>query len=373
MSVKLSALSRTYGEFYAPAFSIRIGDDDLMRNRLIAVAQVEVDLELGAAGRFSFAVVNAYDIEKHAFRSGDGRDVIQALKFGTRLQVWMGYGDFKSMRKVMSGVVTEISTSFPESGAPELTISGYDHGFLLTGGKNTFTWTDAKDSAAARRIAGVHNLPATIEETAEEHAQIEQNQESDFEFLKKLADRNHYELFVDEHGKLHFHKPNDKADPVVTLAWGEGLLSFKPEANLAGQVSRVEVHGWDHKRKKQIVGEARAGEESGLEGQEKSAGQYVNAALIQDPDKLPVLRLRQPVFTMSEARERAKAALNEHAKKFLTGEAESIGLPEIRPDYRVRLENLGDLFSKAYYVQKATHRIDANGYRTRFTIKETKA
>ena len=84
-----------------------------------------------------------------------------------------------------------------------------------------------------------------------------------------------------------------------------------------------------------------------------------------------MLRLRQPVFTQSEANERAAAALNERAKRFLTGEAESIGLPEIRPDRNVSLENLGAMFSKTYYVQQATHKVDGSGYRTRFKVKET--
>jgi phage protein D len=77
------------------------------------------------------------------------------------------------------------------------------------------------------------------------------------------------------------------------------------------------------------------------------------------------------VFTQAEADQRAKAALNERAKQFLTGEGETIGLPEIRPDRNVELDNLGVPFSKTYYVQEATHKIDSNGYRTRFKVKET--
>jgi phage protein D len=153
----------------------------------------------------------------------------------------------------------------------------------------------------------------------------------------------------------------------VTLNYGEGLLSFKPEANLAGQVAAVEVHGWDPKQKKAIVGKASAGEESGLSG--KSAGQHLNG-FVRDSRKKPTLRLRQPVFTQSEADARAKAALNERAKQFLTGEGETIGLPEIRPDRNVSLEKLG-AFSKTYYIQQATHKIDTGGYRTRFKVKET--
>jgi len=52
----------------------------------------------------------------------------------------------------------------------------------------------------------------------------------------------------------------------VALEWGRGLLSFKPEANLAGQVSLVEVRGWNPKTKETFLGTASAGQESGLDG-----------------------------------------------------------------------------------------------------------
>ena len=35
-------------------------------------------------------------------------------------------------------------------------------------------------------------------------------------------------------------------------------------------------------------------------------------------------------------------------------------------DESVALENLGAPFSKTYYVQQAVHKVDGNGYRTRF-------
>lgn len=368
--MELATLSKKYAEFYAPAFSIRVGADDLIRDALVAVSQVEAELVLGAASRFSFTVVNAYSIDKRAFYTGRGKNLLDLLNFGAVVDLCMGYGDARSMPRIVSGLITEMTTNFPESGTPELAIAGYDHSFPLTNGKNSRTWTKSRDSDAAHEIASFHNLDAKIEDTKEKHAQIEQNNESDFEFLKKLADRNHFELFVDEQRTLHFHKPSDKSDAVVRLAWGEGLLSFKPEANLAGQISKVEVYGWNPKTKEQIVGRAQAGEESGLDGKSKSAGDRLKK-FIKDPSKQPTLRLRQPVFTQAEANARAKAALNEKAKQFLTGDAEALGLPEIRPDRNVQLDNLGAQFSRVYYVQQATHKVDGNGYRTRFKVKET--
>ena len=368
--MELAALSSKYGDFYAPAFSIRLGNDDLVRDLLVAVTQVEADLVLGAASRFSFTVVDSYDLDLRMFKSERGSNVLDLLAFGTQVDICMGYGDARSMPRVISGVITEVGTSFPESGTPELTISGYDNSFPLTGGKSTRTWSNARDSDAVHELASFHNLASKIDDTDEQHAQIEQNQESDLEFIKKLADRNHFEVFVDEQRALHFHAPNDKSDAVVRLAWGEGLLSFTPEANLAGQVCKVEVRGWDRANKKTILGTASAGEESGRDGKGRSAADRLKQ-FIRDPSKQPVLRLRQPVFTQSEANERAKAALDERAKQFLTGEAECLGLPEVRPDRNVLLDNLGELFSRTYYVQQANHKVDANGYRTRFKVKET--
>lgn len=366
--MELVTLANSYGNFYAPAYSVRLGQDDMVRDLAIAVSQVEVDLVLGAASHFSFTITDCYSHKLHEFKTGRGADLLKLLTFGAEIQVCMGYRDAKSMPVAMVGTITEITTNFPDGGSPELAVSGYDHGFAMTLGKSSRKWTKARDSEAAAEIASFNNLSARIERTKEQHEQIEQNQLSDWEFLKKLADRNHYELFVDERKTLHFAPPDDRATAVVKLKYGEGLLSFKPQANLAGQIAAVEVHGWDTKQKKPIVGRASAGEESGLSG--KSGGQILNG-FIRDPQKRPTLRLRQPVFTQAEADQRAKAALNERAKQFLTGEGETIGLPEIRPGRNVELDKLGVPFSKTYYIEKATHRIDTGGYRTRFSVKET--
>ena len=365
--MELVALSDRYSNFYAPTFSIRLGPADLTRDLLLAISQVEVDLELGKTSRFSFTVTDCYNQDKQVFESGRGKDALELLNFGGEVDICIGYGDAKSVPIMLSGMITNITTNFPETGAPELTISGNDHGFPLTLGKGSDSWSNELESNVVKVIASRNNLNSNVKATQERLPQIVQSQESDWEFLKKLAGRNHCELFIDEKRTLHFVPPNDKATEIIRLAWGEGLLSFRPDANLAGQFSKVEVYGWDRNRKEPIIGVGRAGEESGLIG--ASGGQRLQR-FVRDPTKLPTLRLRQPVFTQSEANTRAKAALNERAKEFLKGDAESVGLPEIRPDRIVFLDNLGRAFSKNYYVQQATHKVDSNGYRTRFKVKE---
>ncbi len=363
--MEMSELSRANGAFYVPAFAVFLGGDDVQRELRVAVSQVEVDLTLGAAGRFSMSIVDCYSIEKHAFMSGLGADILNLFKFGASVEIRMGYGDVNDLVPLLTGTITEVATSFPESGYPELTVSGYDHAFPLTLGKNSRNWSARTDSYAVAEIVRFHNLTGDIDSTSETHSQIEQNQEADLDFIKKLAEHNGFEFYV-EGNRLRFGKPKGAGDGLVKLRWGEGLLSFKPEANLAGQVSAVEVHGWDVATKQPIVGRATSGDELDRDARRDSAAQ-----LLQKGVQSPVLRLRQPVQSQAQADQLARAALNERATKFLTGEGESIGLPQIRPDTNITLGNLGTAFSRTYYVQQATHRVDGNGYRTRFKVKET--
>jgi phage protein D len=365
--MRLQDFSPKYGDFYAPAYAVRVAGADLMRDSLIAVTQVEVDLVLGAMSRFSFTVANAFDTDRREFLDASGKDLLETLAFGAEVKVAAGYGDASSLPVLISGVITEVGTNFADGGAPELTVAGYDHAYPLSVGKNSASWAQRRDSDVAAEVARVHNLATDITPTRVQQPQIEQNQESDLEFIKKLADRNErYKVYVTER-TLHFAPARDKQDPVATLPYGAGLLSFKPEANLAGQVGAVEIVGWDTARKEAIVGRARRGDEPGRDPRRDSAGDYLQS-VVRGP---PTLRLRQPVHSQAEADERARAALAERAQEFLTGEGETLGLPEIRPDTTVALEAIGRRFSKAYYVEEATHRVDGNGYRTRFKVKET--
>jgi len=363
----LADFSNSNGAFYAPTFQVKIGGQSLTHALGIAVTQVEVDLILGAAGRFSFTCVNTFNDKQHAFLTTYGQPVLELLKFGATVEVALGYGDFSRLPTLITGAITEIGTSFSEGGSPELTVAGYDELFPMTLGKQSRSWKNITDSGVISNLANEYGLVPAIQSTQEQHAQIEQNQESDLELMKKLADRNHFEFYVSTPNKLHFGEPNDGGDGVVNLLWGRTLLSFKPEANLAAQVSQVEVYGWDPEQKKPIVGKAVAGDESGRDPRRQSGGQRVSAIA----KKAPILQVRQPVFTEAEAERRAKAILTDHAKKFLTGEAESVGLPALLPDRNINLGNLGDPFSKTYYIQQTTHKVDSSGYRTRVKVKET--
>src|SRR5689334_2640674 len=123
--MELATLAERHGSFYVPAFEVRVDGQALTETRRAAVSQVEVDLALNAAGRFSFTVVNAYDDKKHAFLSDLGQPLLEQLRFGSKVEIAVGYGDHAGLTTVLNGVITEITTGFAEGGSPDLSVAGY--------------------------------------------------------------------------------------------------------------------------------------------------------------------------------------------------------------------------------------------------------
>jgi len=373
MAINILQIEKARQNFYAPAFNIKVADQSLVLKLQLEVTSVQIDNTLDAADRFSFTINNAFDIATREFAKVDGRTLPEFFAFGAPVEIFMGYGDRTKLDLMLSGIVTELSTNFPSSGAPQLTVSGYDHSYCLTKGTQSDSWTDKRDSDVVRLIAKKYTLNPKVEDTKVVQPKIEMSQESPAKFLQRLADRNGYEWFV-VNTDLFFRSPSNDERGVIELAWGRGLVSFSPEIKLAEQVSEVEVYGWNVQTKEKIVGKARKGDEPGRDqargsGKPRSSGaEYLRSVC---RDKASTLRVREPVFSQQQADQRAKAILKRRAEGLVGGRGESIGIPELRADTNVTLQGLGDFFNTTFYVQQTTHTVNTSGYRTTFQVKDT--
>lgn len=364
----VETLEQKHGDYFVPAFVVTIGGKDLVRDHLLSVASVKVDLKEKAAGRFSLTVANAFNWEHREFVAGenDARvDLLELFAFGAEVEVRLGYGEPAKLTTVLKGTVTELTTTFGAGGTPTLEIAGYDVLYPMTIGKATRDWEGKPDSQAVNDIADDYNLGKDITATTPSKPRIDQSEETDFAFLEKLAERNGA-VFYAVGDTLHFGPRQNDASAAIVLPWGGGLTTFSPQANLAKQISAVEVVGTSAATGEQIVGRAERGEESGRDGGAESGAERVAAALSDEP----VLRIRAGVHSQEEADARAQALLEERAQDFVTGSAECIGLPELRPDINVAFEGLGRGFSKTYWVSGAVHDFSSGGYKTTITVQE---
>jgi phage protein D len=350
---------KRYQNFYAPVAKVFVEGDNLLKMG-IELTSVTVDNTLEGADQFSFVVNNAFDLQKRDFRWLD-----EVFAFGKRVRIEMGYVDQTVL--MVLGLITEIKTGFPSGSLPQITVSGFDLSYCMGRGKVLKHWDEKTDSFVITEIANKHGLTPVVKDTRVKHPRIEQSQESDLEFITKLAGRNGFELYVFDE-TLYCQPPFNDKDASFVFEWGHGLTSFTPEINISEQITEVEVLGWDVNTKKEIVGKAKAGQEPGRAGNRKSGGEVIKSICRAEP---PVHRVRQPVYSKDEANRRAEAILKKRSEGFVKGSGEVIGNPLIFIDDIVELKGLGKKFSKKYYLEKSTHTVGTSGYKTTFNVKDT--
>jgi uncharacterized protein len=379
MSMDFVTRSEAHQNLYAPSAAIALGspDRDMLDAHGLAVTQIEVDLQLSVSGTFKFTVPNTFDAARADFLTLRGAPALDLLTLGARVWISMGYGDKAGRSLLMSGYITSVTTSFAEGASPDLEVSGVDATYRMTLGTREHQFRDRSVRDAVTRVAADNNFTPMLRGSPPAKVSLDANMQSDLDFLRKLAENfstseqkwEFYARASKRGDELHFCPRSLAAAPVGTLKWGIDLLSFKPEANLGNQVSRVEVLSWDQERKTKILGEARRepGGPNEPGKSEISGGQLLKRIFGREA----VLQLRYPAKSKQEADERAAAELAQRSKDHVRGDGETFGFPELLPDTRVRIEGLGRKFSGAYFVEKTVHSFGASGYRTRFNIQET--
>jgi hypothetical protein len=349
--------ARTYKNFYAPCFALKLAGQDLARQG-VEIVSVTVDNTLEGADQASFTVSNAFDLQKREIRWFD-----QEIAVGQELEVRLGYTDV--LEPLFIGLITAIKINFPAGGMPQLEVSAFDLSHKMTKNKKSLPWDNKKDSDVATALANLYQFTPKVDDTRVVHATTKQDNESDFDFLTKRAKENDFEFFVFQR-TLYFRRPAYQESAVVNLEWGKSLMSFSPELDIADQVEEVEVRGWDLKAKKEIIGKAKVGDEEGRDQRRKSGGEMVKGIA---PEKI-VERVRWPVMSQEEADKLAKSILGRLSEGLVKGSGECLGLPQLLAGKNISLMGLGKKFSKTYYMEKTNHSISSSGYRTTFSIKE---
>jgi phage protein D len=360
-------------DYYAPDFRLEVGGLELAPATHGDVTELKVVMDMDNMASFDFTVSN-WDDTRLAFKYSD----TDTFEVGKTVTVAMGYAG--KLLLMVTGQVATLAAHFPDGAAPTLTVGGLDGMFRLRDRKpgegETTKYENMSDSQIAEYVATRNGLKSKVDKTEVKFVEVIQKNQDDATFLMERAKRIDYDCFVrtdpdSGEGVLHFVKPSDGRDAksirVYQFAWGESLISFQPTVNIARQVGKITVRGWDSRKKQAVVATA---DSSDLPGAGKAAGgkSGPDAAAASAQGKQEVV-VDAPVTTQEEARRLAVALLAERAAQFVTASAETIGLPDLRPGDNVELSRLGSRFDGTYYVTSVEHVINESGYRTKFKAR----
>jgi len=328
-------------------WAVKIDDENIKTSDGVEVMGIEIDLEVD---KLDMCTVTFNDTAQGVLKG-------KRHKIGDTMQVDLGYQD--KVYTLFLGECVSLEPMWPEGAPFRLTVRGMDRLHRLKRGSHIRFWEDKKDSDIVSEIAGEAGLQKKVDSTSETHKYTLQNNLNDAEFLKYLARRNNYELFVAD-SELNFIKPAAGGSAEVELTVGQEVVDLRMRLNALGQVGEVIVRGWDVFEKKEIVGKADKGKLT------KGCGSKYGIELAEGAfGASKAYVTNYPVANQGEANELAKALLGGYASRFLTGTGRCRGTPDLKPGATVVLKQFGD-YSGSYYVVAPRHQIGPQGYITDF-------
>ncbi len=347
------------GHNLVPEFRVFVNGNELPPEAAIDLTAVAVYEDVDAPTMFTLTLVN-WDMAQLKVTWAD--DDLFAV--GSEVEVQMGYVD--ALETLIIGEITGLEPEFSPHSPPTLTVRGYDRRHRLMRHHQTKTFTQIKDSDIASQLASDYGLQAEVEDTSVTLDYVLQRNQTALAFLKELAQRNGYEVTVDN--KTLFFRPHQYTETaVLTLKWELDLIEFYPRLSSLSQVSQVTVRGWNPTEQAEIVGQAKSGDEGSAMG-----GSTVGPSVVEEAfGQTSLISVDRPVFSQAEADQAALGQFRTMALAYISGEGACVGRTDLRAGAVIEIDGVGDRFSGLYYVPSTTHKFEPKQgiYRTRFSVR----
>jgi phage protein D len=355
---------------YAPDFDIEINgkiQKELRRNSI----RITVEDSIEVPSTFNLELYEKYDSLSGSFKWLDS-DILDPVK-ARNVKIYIKYASssVKSLNPIFSGLIVALNPSFPSSGIPSLSVQGYDRSFLLQRpGPRTDYAAEENLAAIIAKVARRSGLKFDQVQgpRIKPKAKLSVDpQESDYTYLRNMANRFGYEFFIRE-DTLYFREPPYREKELMSLAWGREIISFSPRMSSAGIISKATVSGYCHKNNANHTISESATQED-LDFKERNAVSAAKALSSgSQGGSSELLKHNCPIDNIEEAKKMARAILMKSNYNFIEGSCECIGLPEARAGTNIIIDNIGKKFNGKYYVKKAIHSIGDGGYTTTLEV-----
>src|SRR5262249_24764303 len=132
---------------------------------------------------------------------------------------------------------------------------------------------------------------------------------------------------------------------------GHRMVRFAPCMSSVGVVKKVTVRGWDFEKKQEIVGEVTASS--------SKLGQTDAAAASNAFGEVKTFTVDHPIASVEQAKAIAQAKLDEAMMSYITGTAECLGSPDLKPGIIIKVtvnnDKADDMFNGKYLIVGCAH------------------
>lgn len=291
------------------------------------------------------------------------------ITIGSKLKLTVHSAQESAPQELMIGEVTALEVEVDSAGTFTI-VRGYDAAHRLLRGTRSETYQQVTFDDIVKKVAKRNDLQVgQVDSTNTVHELLCQANQTDWDFLRMLADAVGYHLGV-EGGKLQFTKPvkasgapdGSDANQPHALELGSDVLRLRAAVTAAGQVPSVEVRGWDDTNQRAVVATVPAATTSAQIGVQPGelASKFAAPSWVVT---------HVPHRTQATAEAAARALAERVAGTFAELEGVCRGNPMLHAGVPVAIGNLGMPFDGKYTLSRVRHVFDSDsGYTTLISV-----
>lgn len=358
----IELLKNKYSYFAYPCYTFKINGREINRKYCQGELRVELTADYEASS-CTIKIPDAFDerLNKTYLKN----DMDGQAQVGNTIDVYVGYMD-GGVSLVFSGYIDSVYVDYEVGEKMILTLECLDgKGIMMNSLRSETSISINKNSEAIESVLNkyisVMKTPVgAIDKT--DHLrdnQIEQHNESDYNFVVRLARQNNYCFFV-EKGDVKC-KPFSSLSKIEQFEFSinEYMLAFSMSCNMKSLASSVTVRGLNEK----------------IPTAEFEATVYTADSLVDSFSASPKVSslisakvtrnyVDYGVTSLVQARNLAQAKMNELTSSMYSGKVKTVGLPELFPGYVASVVGFGTEFDNKYFINKVTHVIRNNNFTT---------
>ncbi|MDB5898481.1 MAG: putative rane protein [Ramlibacter sp.] len=319
------------------------------------------------------------------------------FQLDTSLTLKLGYAP-DPLVQVFDGELVARGATFPSGSVPTMTVTAHDRRHRMSGGKKVRWFAiplpcpgnlplpdiatasivalenllipifDPVGAALSILLGGVDAFVAVTDPGSAQKVIRKQDNESDYDFLDRLAAQNGWDLLVEHDGPvgghaLRFSSSLDNLSARFTFGYGRSLIDFSPRLSKVGQVLSVGGFVWIPAIKTTLTVTL------GFDWDRMSLTLSITPGVVPIGMQPGDYMIEEPLTAVSIPR-KLVSELIPRLNKRLTASGTVIGEPTLRAGDVVRIEGVGEEFGGLYRATSVTHTLDGGGFRTTFGARK---